>query len=339
MNFVDHLLHTHFDEFELASHGLRRNWGTVLLTPRFVTSRHLVALIFNPGGRVPVLVVKVPRQPNDNEGVRRESEILSRLTALAPRDTSRWPTVVATLDVGDHTALVETGLSGAPLDPNRVLADPSAAVRAGEDFVASLPIASSAAGNAGWYDRTIAAPLRALVELAPLGGESAKLAERTHLALASLQNTALPAVFEHADLSHPNLFIKPGGQLQVVDWERATPDGVPGHDLIFFLQYVSESAKKAFLRPEQLEANDEVMGPDGWALPVLRKHLRLRGVDPDLSRPLILAAWARSAATLAYRLAAQSESKTAPDQERLDEAVSADRDFWLWRHVLKQGFV
>jgi hypothetical protein len=339
MNFVDHLLHTHFDEFELASHGLRRDWGTVLLTPRFVTSRHLVALIFNPGERVPVLVVKVPRQPNDNEGVRREAEILSRLAGLAPHTTGRWPAVVAMLDVGDHTILVETALSGAPLDPDRVSADRSAAVRTGEDFVLSLPVTRYADENADWYERTIAAPLRALVQLAPLGGESAELVERTHLALVSLQTTALPAVFEHADLSHPNLFIKPGGQLQVVDWERATPDGVPGHDLIFYLQYVSESARKAFLRPQQLEANDEGMGPDGWALPVVRRHLRLRGVDPDLSGPLILATWARSAATLAYRLAPESRSQIVPDQTRVDEAVSTDRDFCLWKHILRKEIV
>ncbi|TDK24087.1 hypothetical protein E2F48_15020 [Arthrobacter crusticola] len=55
--------------------------ATVLLTPQFVLSRHVVALVFAVGSTRPVLVMKVPRCPGDNEGVRRETDMLRRLGA------------------------------------------------------------------------------------------------------------------------------------------------------------------------------------------------------------------------------------------------------------------
>lgn len=332
-SFVDSILRDHYERWNLADLGLGPEWTTVFITPQFTTSRHVVALVYAARVRQPVLVVKVPRCPGDNEGVRREADMLRQLAALSGR-IAGVPRVVAALEAGAHTVLVETPLTGPPLDPDRVAGDLPAAVALGLDFIDSLPCTRPETSNEGWYERTVEGPLAALAALLPADGGIAGLVRRTHELLEPLRSAALPAVFEHADLSHPNLLVGPGGGLQVMDWERASADGLPGHDLTFYLQYLSESSEQAFERGAQLAAFDAAFGPEGWARAPLRQHLLLRNVDPDLLPQLILATWARSASTLAYRLAAEDGASAGTD---LRQAVFNDRDFWLWRHAVTAG--
>jgi hypothetical protein len=116
-----------------------------------------------------------------------------------------------------------------------------------------------------------------------------------------------------------------------MDWERARGDGLPGHDLVFYLQYVAESRAGAFTREQQVEAHDDVFGERGWGVGIARAALDRVGVDPDLLDLLVLASWARSAATLAERIAPGSP------QADVDATVRADRDVRLWRHVVERA--
>lgn len=333
MTFIDRFLKGHYQALELDRFGLGAGWESVLLTPRFVTSRHVVALIFPVGAREASLVVKVPRQPGDNDSVRHEAAVLRELAAGRAGPAAGVPEVVALSDEGDHAVLVETAVTGAPLDPRQVAADLAGAVSAGTDFVDGLPCTQAAGQNTDWYLRAISDPLEALAELMSQEPGIRALVERTHQLLEPLRAVQLPAVVEHGDLSHPNLFLKPQGKLQVVDWERARTDGVPGHDLVFFLQYLSESSEHAFTRGNQLAAFEKAFGPGGWALAPLARHLELRGVEAGLIPLLIIATWARSAATLAYRLEGQADATHGPEQLR--QAVVSDRDYWLWRHAVQ----
>ncbi|MFP3462269.1 aminoglycoside phosphotransferase family protein [Arthrobacter globiformis] len=302
----------------------------MLLTPQFVTSRHVVALVFARDARQPVLVVKIPRRPGDNGGVRREADVLRQLRSAGGGGMPGIPEVVGLLDVGPHCVLVETALAGAQLDPRQVAGDLAGAVEAGTSFLSQLPRTLPADSNKEWYERKIRRPLHGLSRMLPGDGEVGSLVERTHKVLAPLRSVQLPAVVEHGDLSHPNLFLPDSGQLQVVDWERASSDGVPGHDLVFYLQYLSESFEHAFTRSNQLKAFDKAFGPAGWGREPLREHLQMRGVDQDLIPLLIIATWARSAATLADRLLVQEDQSAG----QVRAAVFSDRDFWLWRHVV-----
>ncbi|HEY5785619.1 MAG TPA: aminoglycoside phosphotransferase family protein [Microlunatus sp.] len=327
--FVDRVLQENEEALGLPGRGVGAEWETVLLTPRFVTSRHLVALIFPAGAREPGLVVKVPRQPGDNDGVRREAATLAQLRNPSGRPVPGTPELVGVVQAGSHTVLVETAVAGAALDPDRVSADLPAAVGAGLEFLRQMPITRAAADNPDWYDRLVTEPLRQLERLARLQGQTADLCRRTHTVLDPLRSRRLPAIFEHGDLSHPNLLVGPDGRLRVLDWERSTADGLPAHDLIFYLQYLAESAAGAYHREEQLLAHDEVLGPRGWGRNTVRDHLQEHGVDPGLLPLLVVTTWARSAATLAYRLPPGS------GQVQVDAAVADDRDFWLWRHAVR----
>jgi aminoglycoside phosphotransferase len=334
MSFVDQFLRDHFEEFALHQFGLGKRWETLLLTPRFATSRHVVALVFPSRQSEPALVVKVPRQPGDNSGVRREAAMLAQLSAAVGRSGTGVPLLVGVKDVGPYTVLVETALTGMPLDPRTVAADLPAAVASGAEFVGALPCTHPAADNVDWYNRAVAAPLAALEALAGPNAETGELVEHTHEILAPLRQVQLPAVIEHGDLSHPNLLVKPGGTLQVMDWERSLLDGVPGHDLVFYLQYLSESSEQAFTREAQMAAFDNAFGHRGWALAPLSRHLGMRGVDESLLPLLVIATWARSTATLADRLAQEAEADPSQGNGKVRAALLADRDFWLWRHVV-----
>lgn len=331
MNFIDRVLRERYEELGLHRY-LGRQWATVILTPQFVTSRHVVALVRATNEQQPSLVVKVPRRPGDNTGVLREAAMLQQLWALSPDRAEATPELVGFFHVGDHCVLVETALTGLQLDPALVAVNFPAAVASGSEFVAGLPVTRQASSNGDWYTRKIIRPLDELIELVAGDAEVVALVQSTHELLAGVRTAELPAVFEHADLSHPNIFVRPGGSLQVVDWERSSIDGLPGHDLVFYLQYLNESVKSAFTREHQVAAFGQAFSPGAWARKALQKHLEARGVDASMLPSLIVATWARSAATLSERLAGEAVPLQHLNQVR--HAVLSDRDFWLWRHAV-----
>jgi hypothetical protein len=342
VNLIERVLREHATELGLAELGLGRELATAVLTPRYTTSRHVVGLVWGTG-REPRVVVKIPRRPGDNAGVRQEAAILGRLADAAGRPLAGAPRLLGLIEQDGHDVLVETVVRGTPLDSDAVRRDRDAAVSAGVGFVSSLPVTRAAADNGDWYDRVVGRPLRDLVDLVPGDPELRRLAEHTHAFLEPLRQVAVPAVVEHADLSHPNLFLDDAGVLQVIDWERSTLDGMPGHDLVFYLGYLGEAGRLAFTPAQKRQAFDATfVGPGAWARPVLRAHLEHRGLAAALLPQVVLATWARSAATLVARLVPEDGGAPAAQEHRptpaqLATAVAQDRDVLLWRHAVERS--
>src|SRR4051794_25224992 len=207
MNLVERILLEHFDSLRLADAGLGRDLQTVLVTPRFPTSRHVVALILAGRDPRPRAVAKIPRRHLDDAGVLTEADILGRLENLAGGPLPGVPRLLGTVDADGRTMLVETAVDGAALDPALVARDVDGAVAAGGTFVAGLPLVLSADENPDWYAQTIAEPLAELATLVPLDGQTESWCARTHQVLAPLREAPVPAVLEHGDLSHPNIFL------------------------------------------------------------------------------------------------------------------------------------
>ncbi len=334
MNFIERVLVEQREELGLEAAGLGTDLETALLTPRFVTSRHVIGLVYARGERRPRVVVKMPRQPGDKGGIEREAELLQRLHSLLGPHRLRVPAILGMVECDGQTLLVESVVEGTPLRHRRVRRHFAAALAAGISFITALPVTRPAEDNADWYRSLVAGPLTRLEQVVPRGGETVELCARTHALLAPLRSVPLPAVFEHGDLSHPNLLL--GGRaagLGVVDWERSTVDGLPGHDLVFFLQFLGEAVQSAFAWPAQAAVFDRAfVGSAAWAVPVLRDHLRDRGVDPALWGPLVLASWARTAATLVTRLVPGDGD--GPLSPALEAAVVSHRDMLLWRRAV-----
>lgn len=336
MNVIERALLDHRDELGLAALGLDDRLQTALLTPRFVTSRHVVAMVFAEGDPRPRAIAKIPRMPGDDAGVATEARILRRLASLSGTAVPGVPVVLGTTEVGGRMMLVETAVSGAPFGQAQVVRDLDRAVAAGARFAANLPQVLSPSENTGWYDDVLRAPLDRLSRQIGREADVAELCARTHTVLAPLRRVPLPAVIEHGDLSFPNLFFaEDTGELLVIDWERANDRGLPGHDLIFFLQFLSQCLHGFATPEEQIGAFDRAfVGVGAWARPVLDQHLAGSGVHPELSGLLIVASWARTAATLADRLGAHPETDHG---DAAAVAMLAERDVTLWRHALDRA--
>jgi thiamine kinase-like enzyme len=167
------------------------------------------------------------------------------------------------------------------------------------------------------------------------------LVKRTLTYLAPLRSAAMPLLFEHGDLGRPNLFLRGDGQMAVVDWERAESRGLPCHDFVFFLQYVSESVNRAFDQATEAEAFDDAFtSRSAWAHPWLADYASLKGIQQDLLAELVLASWARSSAGLLSRIAPAhaQQSKVDSDHPRARNNIAAvfaaDKDFNLWRRAV-----
>ncbi|PRY36581.1 aminoglycoside phosphotransferase (APT) family kinase protein [Geodermatophilus tzadiensis] len=338
-NLVERILVENLDRLDLGAVGLGTALETAFLTPRFVTSRHVVVLVYAKGESRPRLVVKVPRQPGDSQGVRREADMLLRLAAHLDPNRLRVPAVLGTVACDGLTLLAESAVRGTVLSPPQARRHFRTVLAAGTSFIDALPVVRPAESNTDWYVQAVERPLARLTELAPLDGETAVLCARTHELLAPLRSVPLPAIFEHGDLAFPNLYFGArDSSLGVVDWERSTTEGVPGHDLVFFLQFLSESRWSASTWSAQVAAfRAAFVGPDAWAVPVLREHLRHRGVDPRSWGRLVVMTWARTAATLVDRLLLDPSGNGLRPSAAVDAAVRLERETRLWRLAVESA--
>ena len=307
---------------------LGANPSCVFLTPRFRTSRHVVALVIPTGGIEPSLIVKLPRLPGDVEGIMREARVLTSLRERYPETNGSVPEVIGLAD-GHRPALVETALSGRLMTRAMVRQDPSRCVDGVVTWLMGLPRDTSAGGA---FERLIAEPLASFSESFPEAASERDLVNRTLQVVEPLRQAFAPSVFEHGDLSHPNLIVRPSGGVGVVDWELAEEQGFPLHDLAFFLTFATLALRRSPAEVEYVDAfSDAFFGRSGWARSRMLAYADGIELERALLTPLFVACWARYTAGLAVRI--------ADDRARLDgdgaEWVRDNRYYRLWSHTLE----
>ena len=297
--------------------------GVVLLTPRFLASRHVIGLVVGPATNGLTAVVKLARFPDDEAGIRREAEALRQAAELG---VSGVPEVRAFRGAPDPV-LVESPLDGVVIAGRELRARPVGAISEVEAWTRRL------AGGPGRREvqlRTLWAPAleRVASELGPATSSMSvavgQLAERTATILGGLEQVTVPTVLEHGDLAPPNLLRLRDGRLGVVDWEVADLEGLPLGDLLFFAAFVG--AEPA--------ADDASSG--GTTLPpavrsVIEGQATHLGIDPGLIPALRLAMWAR----WADRQVARFVDPAIPLEDRLPvrhvrswTAVVAETEAW-----------
>jgi aminoglycoside phosphotransferase (APT) family kinase protein len=312
----------------LERFDLGKTPSCVLLTPRFRTSRHVVALLIPSGAGEPKLVVKVPRLPGDDDGIAREARVLTTLQERSPVASQSAPEVVACED-GDRPVLVETALVGPPMTRRVLRADPARCIDTVVSWLMSLPRSD---GDGTSFDRLIAEPLSVFSESFPEAAGERDLVSRTLEIVEPLRDPSLPRVFEHGDLSNPNLILLSSGRVGVVDWELAEEQGFPLHDLSFFFAFATFALRPTSTAEEHVAAfRDAFFGRAGWARSRVLAYADRLEVDRAALAPLFLACWARYTAGLAVRI--------ADDRSRLDEDGAAwvrdNRYYRLWSHTLE----
>jgi hypothetical protein len=312
------------DELRHALAADAPSWA--MLTPRFRASEHVLLLLAARERDAPRLVAKVARRVGVVAALEREAANLRRLTA-GPVPKESVPRLVTTGETrSGHRLLVESGLAGLPLDPATVRQRPRGWVSLVTEWLGALPLAHE--GSVEPLAEMLADPLREFAQRVPgPDGANRQLVADTLAALEPLP-PRLPRPFEHGDLGHPNLLVD-DGSLRVLDWEAGRADGLPLHDLVFFLGYVAKAVGRVGPAGDHPAAFTRLLAdPSSGAAEALRAEAVRLGVAPTLIGPLVLACWARTVAGLAAR------ATGAPAE--LDDWLRTNRYYLLWRDALRR---
>jgi aminoglycoside phosphotransferase (APT) family kinase protein len=314
--------------FELDRFDLGERVSCVILTPRFRTSRHVVALLIPNGAVEPSLVVKMPRLQGDGDGIAREVRILKALEETCPQASGSVPKIVAFTD-GDRPLLIETALVGSLITRTMVRAALSLRVDAVVTWLMGLSSAPEDGDSS--FERLIVEPLSVFAESFPKRARERDLVARTLEIVSPLREARLTRVFEHGDLSHPNLIWLPSDRVGVVDWELAEEDGFPLYDLSFFLAFATFALRRP-TKPEEYVAafDDAFFGGGGWATSRVSAYADGLELDEEVLTPLFVSCWARYAAQLVTRIAGAGPGLS----EESALWVRQNRYYALWEHTL-----
>jgi aminoglycoside phosphotransferase (APT) family kinase protein len=305
MNVIEAMLDTRFESLGLDALGVRRPIHTVLLTPRFAESRHVIALVPEGASRRLALVVKAPRDRADVSGIAAEAECLKSLHQLVPSVASSAPCVITEQVWAGIPLLVETAVQGRIVLHRELGRRGGALFSAYKTWLRGLPVTGRTATDRAWFDRLVTRPIHRLENALSPDDPEHELVTGTRRALEPLQAVDLPLVFEHGDASVPNLLWRGGRDpVGMIDWELAEPRGLPGHDLGFLLATVA-SARARATSPETQAAvfAQTMLDPDGWARQEMMRYLDDVRVDSSILDLLLLASRARYAVRTLHRLA------------------------------------
>lgn len=336
MNTILTFLETNRRRLDLERYGAPGRLSCVIVTPRFRASSHVVFLVLAAGRPDPVLVAKVPRLAGAAVSVEREVANLRAVQSIRAEGFDSIPRVVAFEEYRGRPVLVETALTGRPMDPATVRRDRAGCCDAVTGWLAGVqqPARVPAGDDPGWFERLVERPLHHFAAVFPLSDEETRLLERTWELVAPLRDARLPLVFEHGDLSHPNILLLKDGGPGVIDWELAEPRGLPAYDLFFFLTYAAFAVGNAHASGDYLSAfRSAFFGRAAWARPYVAAYAGRLGLPPETITPLFVLCWARYIASLLLRLgdAGQPDGQLGPDTATW---LRANRYYALWRHTV-----
>ena len=272
--------------------------SVVLLTPRFRASRHVIGLILHPARDGLAAVAKLPRHPDDDEGIRREAAALRRAAELG---VSGVPMVLA-LHGAPRPVLFESALEGALIASREIRDRPLAMLQEIETWTRTL--AGSRELRRVPLRSLWSPPIDRIIADVGSGSAVARLAQGTGRILDAYGDVSVPVVIEHGDLAPPNLLRLAGGGLGVVDWEVADLDGLPLGDLLFFASFATGTMNAR-------RDHHPTLGPA--ALLVAERQATHLGIDPGLTPILALCMWVR----WADRQLARFIDRTSSAEDRL----------------------
>ena len=300
----------------------------LLVTPRFIASRHVVRLVPGEDGRIE-RVEKIARRTGDRETLGREAAAL-QLVRGAFGTSGAVPRLIEADMESPHPRLVETGVAGRAIGTREVRSGRPHLVEAAVDFVLALPRGEPQPAAA------VIGPAAERLGMAAAGRhpDVVELIDRTTRVLDPLAGARLPAILEHGDLAAPNVLALPDGRLGAIDWELADPAGLPLTDLVFFLAFAG--AASASGRDDQAFRRT-FAEPDRWVRGAVGRYAQELGLPGKLLQGLFVATWLRWADRQVGRLAIASADALAllagtrhvARWRAAVELVEADRLRWL----------
>lgn len=326
--------------------------ASLLVTPRFQASAHVVALVVPDGAERPGVVVKLQRLPGPARTLAAEAGCLRALAEVGPTGVAGVPRLLSEEPIGGHAAIVETALTGRPLDPLAVRRDRDGTVDAVGRWVRGLRRADRPPADDDRWARLVGPALATLAHDLADDPADAELVARAGELVDALRSARPPVAVEHGDLSHPNLLRLEAGpepRIGAIDWELGEPAGLPLVDFLFFLGYVAvatggrRGAGGAVAPDEQARLIEAAFsGPGAWAAAAAARQADAEGIDRALLSPLLVATWTRALARLGRRLdgGPGMDGPAAGSREAVAETgplLRAHRYHSIWRRIVASG--
>jgi aminoglycoside phosphotransferase (APT) family kinase protein len=338
MNTAESFLVSNWKRLRLDGPKPPAQLSSVLATPRFRASRHVVFLILADGYADPKWVAKIPRLADETASLEREAANLRALCALRFGGFENVPRLLAYESYLGNRLLLESAVSGYAMRPAVVRQRPTECCEAAISWLVDLHEASFQRHHdrATSFQRLVAGLLDYFECAFPLSTQEKQLVAETRHLTGPLRSLDFPLVFEHGDFSSPNILMRPGGDVGVVDWELAEPHGLPAVDLFFFLNYLAFARNQAETPEDCVGAfHDAFFGPQAWAREYVARYGEALGLPVAALRPLFIACWSRYVAGLVGRLNdLGAEPRAEPDPETT-AWLRNNRYFHLWRHAVQ----
>lgn len=306
----------------------------VLVTPRFTASSHVVAVLVSERTAEPAAVVKIPRLRGPAPGLEHEARTLRALESSRPGGYDTVPRVITVAEWEGRPVLAQTALVGTHMDAHAVRRHPVGCLDGTLAWLRDLPVTDGEPPHER-YERLIVEPLTTLVAgFRRLGYDTAMIGQTLEL-LEPLRTASLPSVFEHGDLSYPNILRLQDGRVGVVDWELGEERSFPGRDLFFFLAFVALAERRARTPHERIAAfHDAYLRPDAWATAIAARSAERLDIDPSLLTPLFVACWARHSASWLARGFANADEQS-PAEQSAAVYIQGHFSFAFWNHTLR----
>ena len=326
-----------WQRLSLERFGMPSRLSCVTVTPRFRASSHIIFFVLADGLTDPILIVKVPRLPGDNDRLNREATNLQTVHTARPGGFDSIPRLVTYEDYLHNRLLIETALVGRPMSSKLVRRRQETCVESLTGWLIEFhqAITEPSTTAMGWYERLVESPLQQFMKAMPLLTEELHMVEQTQELTSLLRGQDIPLVFEHRDLGPPNIVRLKEGGIGVLDWELAEPRGLPAVDLFFFLTLVAFARRRARSHAEYVTAFHETFfGPSPWARPYIIRYVESMQLSPDMLTPLFVLCWSRYVASLVTRLHDVDVSGRLVENETV-EWLRSNRYYALWRHTIK----
>lgn len=337
MNVVLSYLSDNWDCLQLNQFGRPDELASIILTPRFRASAHLIFFIFSAKQNNPVLVAKVPRISGDDARLLLEAENLRQVQSLRDEGFPSIPRLIANDEWCENRLLIATALPGQPMRPAIVREHRTDCINTVLSWLLDVHLVSrlSCRDEPNWYHRLVEQPVNYLTTMFDGSSSESRLLDSLHEYVKPLQHMDLPLVFEHGDLGSPNILVGSNSEIGVVDWELSDQKGFPGGDLFFFLTYVAFATTNARSQKGYVAAFDGAFfGRKAWAVPYINNYADVVNLPVEAIRPLFILYWGRYLAGLVSRLNYGDGREQGLSRETR-KWLQSNRYYVLWKHAME----
>ena len=320
---------------------VRRHWSevspdplpkrlTVLLTaPGGEHANKLVAVVLDERSSSPRLVVKLPRSGAAVAAFAREAEALARLHERRP-GLRTVPRLLFTHRYEGGLALAQSYVHGVPMSQRFTARRHETLARKMSDWAVELVDreVGDTAAHTHIVDSTLAEFERTFGRVLDAGMLREACDQVTTLG-------PLPRAFEQRDFSPWNILMSRGGELSVVDWESAEPDGLPVMDLWYGLTYLAFYRSGAMGSGDYVDAYRSLLDAHtvsgAIAADTLLAYLSATRVSKDSVRPLRLLCW------MLHSRSEYRQMRRAARGSPTDESLRAGLFVRLWTAEMRHA--